>query len=102
MKQQTESTAITVKAVHDETHDLRQDARNFQENMLQELTNLTNRAESSANSLEMVITRAISSYSAEMNQLQRDLQFSQSQDTGDVAAKLEAIVGIVGLVMPLH
>lgn len=70
--------------------------------MLQELTNLTNRADNSANSLETVIARALSSHSTEMNQLQRDLKFTQSQHTGDVVAKLDAIVCIIDFVTSLH
>ena len=93
LQQQNESTAITVRAAHDETHDLRQDARGFQEKVLQELTNLANRSYSSSSSLEMTIARALDRHSAKMNQLQRDLQRTHSQETDGVIAKLEAIVG---------
>lgn len=70
--------------------------------MLQELTNLANHIEGSPISLERAIAIKLEHYSAEMNQLKHDLQFAYSQRTSEMAAKLEAIVGVTEWMMVLR
>ena len=98
MQQQNDDTAITLRAVHQEAHDSRQEARNFREKALTELTALADRVRGSPNSLERTIAITLDRHSAKMTQLKHDLQFAHSQYTGEVVAKLEAIVGVVGLI----
>lgn len=92
IQQQTEDTALAVRAVHDEAHDSRQDSLDFRAKVLMELTKLAERVDSSPTSLERTITMTLARHSAGMNQLQHDLQFAHSKGTGEVVAKLEAIV----------
>ena len=93
IQQQTENTAITVRAVYDEVHTLRREAQNSQERVLQEMIGLANCADHSSRGLGSAIATTLDSYSAKMNNLRHDLTFSQSQQTGEVIAKLEAVVG---------
>ena len=93
IQQQTENTAITVRAMHDEVHILRREAQNSQERVLQEIIGLANHADHSSRNLDSAIVIALDSYSTKMNNLKHDLIFSQSQHTGEVIAKLEAMVG---------
>lgn len=81
--------------MHDETHESRRDVREFREQVLQELGNLTNSVDSSSSGLETNIALALNRHSAEMNQLKHDLQFAHSQYAGKVVEKLEAVVGII-------
>ena len=93
IQQQTENTAISVIAMQDEVHTLRREAQNSQERVLQEMIGLAGRADRSSRGLDSAIAMTLDSYSAEMNNLRRDLIFSQSQHTGEVIAKLGAMVG---------
>ena len=93
IQQQTENTAVTVRALHDEVHTFRREARNSQERRFQEIIGLANRADCSSRGLDSTIVMTLDSYSAKMNSLRHDLIFSQSQHTGEVIAKLEAMVG---------
>ena len=95
LQQQTEDTALAVRAVHDEAHDSRQDARDFREKVLMELTKLANCVDNSPGGLERTINMTLDRHSAGMNQLQHELQFAHSKSTGEVVAQLEAIVCIV-------
>ncbi len=97
IQQQTEDTAITIRAVHDEVHDSRQSTQDFQETVLQELTRIANHINSSSSSLETTISMTLDHYSTGMNQMKRDLHSAHTQPISKVFAKLEAIVGIVGL-----
>ena len=97
IKQQNDATAISLRAVHEEAHDSRQEARQFREKALRELTKLADRVDGSPNGLERSIAISLSRYGAGMSQLKHDLQYAHSQDTNEVVAKLEAIVGVVGV-----
>lgn len=98
MQEQNEVTATTLRAVRQEAHDSRQEARHFREKALTKLTNLADRANSSANSLERTIAITLGRHSAKMNQLNHDLQFAHSQYAGEVLLKLEAIVSVSSLI----
>ena len=97
MQQQNDATAITLRAVHQEAHDSRQEARHFQEKLFTELTKLADREDSSPGRIERSMITSLNHHSAGMSQLKRDLQYAHSQDTNEVVAKLEAIVGVVGI-----
>ena len=81
--------------MYDEARDSRQEARDFREKALLELTKVADRADSSPGSLERTIATTLTHHSAGMNQLTHDLQLAHSQNTGEVVAKLEALVGII-------
>lgn len=81
--------------MRDEARHSRQDSRKFWEEVLQELTNLADRAESSPRSLETTIAMTLDRQSTEMNQLKNDLQFTHSQYADEVVAKLKAMVGFI-------
>ena len=98
LQEQNEATAITVRAVRQEAHDSRQEAQHFREKALTELTKLADRADSSPNSLERTIAITLDRHSAKMTQLKHDLQLAHSKYTGEVVAKLEAIVGVFDLI----
>ena len=98
LQEQNEATAIALRAVRQEAHDSRQEARHFREKTLTELTKLADRANSSPNSLERTIAITLDRHSTKMTQLKHDMQLAHSQHTGEVVAKLEAIVGVVNLI----
>ena len=93
IQQRTENTATTVRAMHNELHSSRREAQEYRKGVLQEMTDLANRANRSSRSPDTAITITLDSYSAEMNKLRHDLEVSQSQHAGEVIAKLEAMVG---------
>ena len=95
IQQQSENTAITINAVHDEAQDSRRDFRDFRERALQGLTNLANQRENSPRSLETTIRMALDRYSAGINELREDLRSNHSQQTSHVNAKMEALVSNV-------
>ena len=97
MQQQNDATAITLRAVHEEAHDSRQEARNFWEKALTELTKLADRVDSSPGNLERSIATTLNRHGAGMSQLRNELQHAHSQDTNQIAAKLEVIVGVVSV-----
>ena len=97
IKQQNDATAITLKTVHKEAHDSRQEARQFRDKALMELTKMADRVDSSPKSLERSIATSLNRHGAEMSQLKYDLQYAHSQDTNKVVAKLETIVGVIGV-----
>ena len=99
IQQQTEDTAIIVRAMHDEVHTLRREAQTSKR-ALQEMIGLANRADSSSRGLDSAIAMTLDSYSAKMNNLRHDLIFSQSQHAGEVIAKLEAMVGNIQQMAP--
>ena len=78
-----------------EAYNSRQSTRDFRDTVLQELTKLANHVNTSPRSLETAISMTLDHHNARMDQMKRDLHFAHSQDTGEVVAKLEAIVGIV-------
>ena len=98
IKQQNDATAITLRAVHEEAHDSRQEARNFRRKILTDLTKLADRVDNSSGSLERSITTSLNRHGAGISQLKNDLQYAYFQDTNQVVAKLEAIVGVVGVI----
>lgn len=81
--------------MHDEAHDSSLDALKFREEVLQKLTKLANRVDSSPSSLERTIAMNLDRHSAEVNQLKYDLHIAHSQHTAEMIAKLKAIVGII-------
>ena len=93
IQQRTETTAATVSAIHDELHSSRREAQDSRKGVLQEMTDLANRANHSSRSLDTAITITLDSYGAKMDKLRHDLEVSQSQHTGELIAKLEAMVG---------
>ena len=93
MQQRTEYTATNVKAMLDEFHSSRRDAQDSRKGVPQEMTDLANRANPSSGSLETAIIIRLDSYGAEVNKLRHDIEVSQSQYTGKLIAKLEAMVG---------
>ena len=95
IQQQNDATATTLRAVHQETHDSREEARIFRNKALTELTKLVDRVDSSPNSLERIIAITLDRHSAKMTQLKHDLHFAHSENTGEVVARLEAIVGVL-------
>ena len=97
IQQQNDATAITLRAVHEEAHDSRQEARNFRGKVLTELTKLADRVDSSSGSLERSITTSLNRHGARISQLKNDLQYAHSQDTNQVVAKLKALVGVVSV-----
>ena len=98
MQQQNDATAITLRAVHQEAHDSRQEARHFREKVLTELTNLADRVDSSPKSLERTIAITLERHSTKMTQFKHDLHFTHSGNTDESVARLEAIVGVVGFI----
>ena len=94
IQQQNDATAITLRAVHEEAHDSRQEARNFRGKVLTELTKLADRVDSSSGSLERSITISLNRHGARISQLKNNLQYAHSQDTNQVVAKLEALVSV--------
>ena len=84
--------SITVKAVHDETRVARIEARNFQEKILEELTKIAKRVDSSPISLESTLAIALENDSVEMDQVKSDLQLAHSQKASALFARSEAIV----------
>lgn len=94
IQQQTEDIAISIKAVHHEAEETRQDAQFFRDKVLEDLTDLVDRVDSSSNSLENTIAMTFSRQSDGMNRLSHELRFAHAQDTGKLFAKLEAMVGI--------
>lgn len=91
----TEDTAITVRTMHNDAHASRQDDREFRVKVLQGLTNLVNCVEGSSMSLETAIATTLERHSAERKHLEHDMHFAHSQQTGQMVAKLEAMVGFV-------
>ena len=89
------------RAVDHEANNSRQSTREFRETMLQELTKLANHVSTSSTSLETTISMTLDHHNARMNQMKHDLYFAHSQDSGEVVAKLEAIVGIVKKIIVL-
>ena len=101
IQQQNDATATTLRAVYQEAHNSRQEARQFQKNLLTELTKLmklTDRVDSSTSSLERAIIIELDHRSAQMTQLEHDLHSTHSENTGELLARLEAIVGVIGLI----
>ena len=97
IKRQNDATAIALRAVREEAHDFRQEARNFRQKALTELTKLADRVDSSPGSLERSIVTTLNRHGAGMGQLRNELQYAHSQDTNQIFAKLEAIVGVVSV-----
>ena len=97
IQQQNDATAITLRAVHQEAHDSRQEARNFRDKVITELTKLVDRVDSSPGRVERNIITSLDHHGAGMSQLKHDLRYAHSQDTNEVVAKLEAIVGVIGI-----
>lgn len=93
IQQRTKNTANTVRAMHNELQSSRRETQDSRKGVLQEIADLANQANRSSRSLDSAITITLDSYGAKMNKLRHDLEVSQSQHTGEVIAKLEAMVG---------
>ena len=98
IQQQNDATAITLRAVHKEAHDSRQEARQFRQKVLTELTKLADRVDSSPNSLERAIAIKLDLYSAKMTQVKHDLHFTHSENPSELLVRLDAIVGVVDFI----
>ena len=96
IQQQTQSTAITVRAALDEARGSRHDTQIFQDKVLQVLTNLASSVDNSPRSLETGIAMTLDRHLAGFNQLKQEMYCAHSQPSGEVLAKLDAMVGIIG------
>ena len=94
IQQQNDATAITLRGLHQDAHNSRQEARHFREKVLTEMTKLVDRVDNSPNSLERAIAIKLDRHSAKMTQLNHDLHYTHSEDNGELFARLEAIVGV--------
>ena len=95
IQERSEDTAITTRTIRDEARDSRQQAREFREKALLELTKVADGVNNSPGSLERTMVVTLNRHSTEMTELINNIHSAQSQTTAEMAAKLETLVGIL-------
>lgn len=95
IQERTEDTAIIIRTVCDEARDSRQQACEFREKALLELKKVADGVKSPPGSFERTMVETLNRHSTGMNELINNMHSAHSHTTTEVAAKLEALVGIL-------